>query len=201
MSASPLFTIGHSNHEQAAFLALLKRHEISVLADVRSSPYSRYTPQFNREPLKVALQQAGIGYVFLGEELGARRSEPECYVQGKADYRRIAKAPAFLKGLERVKSGAATHRVALMCAEKDPLTCHRAILVCRNLRESGLEIRHILEDGALESMAACEARLLGEMKLSHEDLFMSHEDRVAEAYVKQGERIAFTEAQTQEPAP
>jgi uncharacterized protein (DUF488 family) len=199
--SAPLFTIGHSNHEQAAFLALLQRHQISVLADVRSSPYSRYTPQFNREQLKTALQTVGVGYVFLGEELGARRSEPDCYVQGKADYNRIAKAPAFLKGLERVKTGAASHRVALMCAEKDPLTCHRTILVCRNLRDAGLDIRHILETGELETHADAEARLLREMKLGHEDLFLSSDERLAEAYAKQGERIAYTEAQAQEPAP
>ena len=129
----PVFSIGHSNLELARFVALLKQHGIQAVADVRSSPYSQYNPQFNREPLQRALREQGISYVFLGEELGARRSERECYVDGRADYSRIAQTPAFVRGLDRIIQGAAKMRVAMVCAEKDPLDCHRCILVSPRL--------------------------------------------------------------------
>src|ERR1017187_3628963 len=141
-----VFTVGHSNLEFAKFLALLAQHGIQAVADVRSSPYSQYNPQFNREPLQRALREHGISYVFLGVELGARRSEPECYVNGCADYTLISRTPAFQGGIERVIEGAAKMRLALMCAEKDPLNCHRCILVSPRLREHGLKILHILSD-------------------------------------------------------
>src|SRR5580693_8211913 len=102
----PIFTIGHSNLEFAKFLSLLKQHNIQAIADVRSSPYSQFNPQFNREPLQRALQENDIAYVFLGLELGARRSERECYVGDRADYSRIARTPAFQRGLDRVVRGA-----------------------------------------------------------------------------------------------
>src|SRR5205809_226859 len=96
----PVFTIGHSNLDLPKFVALLKQHGIEAIADVRSSPYSQYNPQFNREPLQRVLREQGISYVFLGEELGARRSEPECYVNGRADYSLIAATPAFIRGMD-----------------------------------------------------------------------------------------------------
>ena len=155
-----LFTVGHSNHEWDAFLALLKQHQISAIADVRSSPYSRFTPQFNRETIDRLLSSERIHYVFLGAELGARRIERDCYENGRASYKRIAATPAFADGIERIRSGMTEHRIALMCAEKDPLTCHRTILVCRALRDENLEIHHILENGDIEPMQAPERRLL-----------------------------------------
>src|SRR6266705_3804026 len=101
----PVFTIGHSNLEFPRFAALLNQHGIQAVADVRSSPYSQHNPQFNREPLQRALREQGLSYVFLGEELGARRSEPECYVNGKVDYSLIARTPSFMRGLDRLVQG------------------------------------------------------------------------------------------------
>lgn len=189
----PVFTIGHSNLEFAKFVALLKQHGVQAVADVRSSPYSQFNPQFNREPLQRALREQGISYVFLGEELGARRSEPECYVNGRADYALIAGAPAFIRGVERVTQGAAKMRVAMMCAEKDPLDCHRCILVSPRLRERGIEVRHILSDGTLESHGQAETRLAQLFDLSERELFRSSDEIVAEAYRLQGEKIAYQE--------
>lgn len=188
-----LFTVGHSNHEIERFIALLVRHEITAVADVRSSPYSQYTPQFNREILRQALESRGIRYVFLGDELGARRQERECYVSRQARYDRIVELPAFEAGLQRLRKGATQHRIAMMCSEKDPLTCHRTILVCRALRGQGLRITHILENGALEPHDALEERLLATIGLPTQTLFQDKAQLIEQAYDKQAEAIAYTE--------
>jgi uncharacterized protein (DUF488 family) len=185
-----LFTIGHSNLSIEDFVALLNMHGVTAVADVRSSPYSRYSPQFNREPLKLALSAIGIHYVFLGEELGARRSEESCYVADVARYERIAKTDAFQNGLQRLREGAAKHSIALMCAEKDPLTCHRTILICRSLRDQA-KITHILESGEIESQAQAESRLLKLLGLPERDLFRTREELLEDAYARQGEEIAY----------
>jgi uncharacterized protein (DUF488 family) len=189
----PVFTIGHSNLEFARFVALLKQHGIQAVADVRSSPYSQFNPQFNREPLQRALREHGITYVFLGEELGARRSEPECYVNGRADYALIARTPAFVRGMDRITQGAAKMRIAMMCAEKDPLDCHRCILVSPRLCERGLTVQHILNDGTLESQQEAENRLTQLFDRSQFELFLSPPELIAEAYRLQSVRIAYQE--------
>lgn len=193
-----LFTIGHSEHSADAFLVVLRQHRITAVADVRSYPYSRRNPQFNREGLANDLERAGIRYVFLGTELGARRSEPECYEDGKARYSLIAKTPLFAEGLDRVQRGVERFRIALMCAEKDPLTCHRAILVCRHLRDSVSPIQHIREDAQLESHDELETRLLDLAGLPEGDLFHSREELLDRAYDWQGERIAYVEDRSPE---
>ncbi|HEX5505361.1 MAG TPA: DUF488 domain-containing protein [Thermomicrobiales bacterium] len=196
MSGDTIFTIGHSNTGVAEFIALLRRHEIIAVADVRSRPYSQYLPHFNQPALKAALREAGIGYVFLGKELGARPDDPGCYVEGKARYERIAATAPFAEGIARLRKGLRTSRIAIMCAEKDPLVCHRTILVCYHLRrlEPDLTIAHILAAGGLESHEQVEQRLLGEHGLHQASLFgpRSPEELLAEAYRRQGERIAFT---------
>lgn len=185
-----VYTVGHSTHTESVFLDLLHRHQITMVADVRSQPYSRFNPQFNRENLDLALKRAGIAYVFLGRELGARTKDPSCYVEGKVDYGHLASTELFRNGLARIEELMETQQVALMCAEKDPLTCHRAILVARHLREDGTDIQHILDTGDLESHDATVMRLLGELKMPSHDLFWSDEDLVAEAYRRRGADIA-----------
>jgi len=194
-----LFTIGHSTHSSEQFLELLRCHCIQAVADVRSSPYSARVPQFSRELLKRSLRKQGIRYVFLGEELGARRSEPECYVEGVARYDRIAKTSAFRNGLQRVMKGLARFRLALLCAERDPLECHRTILVCRHL-EASTQIRHILHDGSLETHSDSESRLLLEERIPADDFFASREALLARAYDQRGSKIAYHEC-SEEPQP
>jgi len=189
----PVFTIGHSNLEIGKFVALLKQHGVQAIGDVRSSPYSQYNPQFNRELLQKSLQEHGISYVFLGQELGARRSERECYLKGRADYELISRTPAFKRGIERVAQGAAKMRVALMCAEKDPIDCHRCILVTPHLRQQGLQVIHILSDGTVEAHELTEKRLLQLFALDEKDLFRSSAESVARAYKMQGEKVAYHE--------
>lgn len=186
-----VYTVGHSNHPPERFLELLARHAITLVGDVRSRPYSRMNPQFNRENLKRLLAATGIGYTFLGRELGARSEDPACYDGGKVQYDRLARTDLFRQGLESACEAAKTHRLALMCAEKDPLECHRTILVSRELRALGVEVRHILEDGAVESHEQTLARLRTKLRLPEYDLFRSPEDVIEDAYRMQGDRIAY----------
>lgn len=192
MSPLSLLTIGHSNHSAERFIELLKQHGVDALADVRSSPFSRFNPQFNRELLQKSLAAASIRYVFLGVELGARSSDPRCYVGDKVSYVRLAETTLFRRGIERLEQGAAKHRIAIMCAEKDPLTCHRTILVARHLAARGFAIQHILEDGTLEAHEAATARLLAEYRLPERDLFRTRDQIVADAYQRRGEEIAYS---------
>lgn len=188
---SCIYTFGHSNHTAEAFVSLLRQHGVTAVADVRSQPYSRLHPQFNREPLKAMLQREGFSYVFLGKELGARSEDPACYRQGKLQFSLLARHPLFLQGLERLRKGMESHAIAIMCAERDPLNCHRTILVSRQLRELGIPVMDILADGALESHEQVEKRLLALTKLPDGDLFRTRDECIAEAYGKQGERISY----------
>ena len=188
-----LYTIGHSNHEIAVFLGLLRQHGVTAVGDVRSQPYSRYVPQYSRDALEAALADAGIAYVFLGKELGARSDNPACYREGKVQYDRLAQEPIFAEGIGRVVQGIERYRIALLCAEKDPLDCHRALLVARKLFESGVAVSHIHADGALESHQAMESRLLAVCKLPEKDLFTSRQEFIADAYRIRGERLAYEE--------
>ena len=192
--AEIVYTIGHSNHPPERFIALLEQHGITALADVRSQPYSRMYPQFNRENLKRLLAPHGIAYVFLGRELGARSDDPSCYSNGKVRYDRLAQTGLFHQGIDRVLEGAKTHRLALMCAEKEPLECHRFILVSRELAARGAEVLHIVEYGAIESHADALVRLRNRLKLPEYDLFRTPEEIIDEAYCLQGERIAYQPA-------
>lgn len=187
-----LFTIGHSVHTVECFMELLKEHKINALCDVRSSPYSRFTPQFNRESLKENMAKHRILYLYLGGELGPRSTDPSCYENGKVQYKRLAEKDIFQQGLSRLRKGMATYRIALLCAEKDPLTCHRMILICRHLRGNDILIRHILEDGSLEDNRATEARLMKLLKIDPADLFSTEEEQIQRAYDLQGEKIAYT---------
>ena len=197
----PVFTIGHSIHTPKFFLQLLQQHGINVLCDVRSSPYSKQNPQFNREVLKEFLRPHEIKYVFLGKELGARSEDPVCYHEGKISYTRLAQTELFQQGLDRIQKGLQENRVAMMCAEKEPLACHRTILVTRHLVARGVAVRHILADGTLEDHSDTLLRLARMLRLRENEghLFCSHEDQLAEAYTLQEARIAY-EPEDSEPA-
>jgi len=201
-----LFTIGHSNHTIEDFISLLQQHGVTALADVRSHPYSLFLPHFKRKELKTALAKAKINYVFLGQELGARPNNQECYVDGKAVYEKIAATEIFKEGIKRLLKGLEKQRISLMCAEKDPLTCHRAILICQHLRNSNLQVNHILKDGMLESHQELENRMLSKHGFLTEEepiqlsLFdnelsqpLTREESLTQAYKLQGNEIAYVE--------
>jgi uncharacterized protein (DUF488 family) len=194
--ADTVFTIGHSTHPQERFIALLRQHSITALCDVRSKPYSRLNPQFNREALEETLLAHGIAYRFLGKELGARSDNPHCYERGKVQYDRLAETDLFKQGLKRVLRGVKDgFRVALMCAEKEPLECHRTILVARHLAALGVSVTHIHADGSLESHDSALSRLARLVNLPEHDMFHSREELLDGAYRRQEERIAYEAAE------
>jgi uncharacterized protein (DUF488 family) len=189
---SMIYTIGHSNHPIEQFLSLLQRHGITALGDVRSTPYSRFNPQFRREALQASLASVGIQYGFLGEELGARSRDPDVYdADGRVSYTKLARTALFQKGIERLRGGMGTFRIAIMCAEREPLDCHRTILVSRELVREGIEIQHILPDGTLEEHAHAIGRLVASLKLADADLFSSSEDVVERAYDARGAQMGY----------
>jgi len=189
--ADTVLTIGHSTHSIEAFEALLRQHGVSGVADIRSVPFSRYNPQFNEAAVESSLQSCGIRYEFLGRELGARPDDPSCYEDGRVQYARLARQELFLHGLDRVIQLAHEYRVALMCAEKEPLDCHRTLLVAPELIERGLSVAHILADGRVEPHQATMARLLDAVGTAQADLFRSQSELLKEALARQQERVAY----------
>jgi uncharacterized protein (DUF488 family) len=192
--SNEIYTVGHSIHTVDKFIELLRAHKVTAIADVRSTPYSRRNPRFNRDDLRAALKEHSIQYAFLGKELGARSDDECCYVNDKVQFALLAKTPLFQSGIERVVEGVRSHKIALMCAEKDPLDCHRTILVARTLALAGFSIMHILSDGSAETHDDALGRLIVRLGLGHEDMFRSRAISIEEAYDRQGERIAFERA-------
>ncbi len=164
-----------------------------TVADVRSSPYSRHTPHFNRELLGQILREHGMDYVYMGSELGARPGDPQCYQDGRVDFRCLRNTVPFTQGLKRLREICRERRVAILCAEKDPLDCHRMILVCRALWAEGFQIFHILADGRAEPHEHAERRLVQSLGLER-TLFepnLTEGDLIERAYDIQAGRIAY----------
>ena len=178
-----LYTIGHSNHAMEDFLQIVQSHGITAVADVRSHPYARYATHFDQTPLSRALKRCGVEYVFLGEELGARRKEASCYLGDRVSFELVRQSPLFQQGLDRVRRGMQRFQLALMCAERDPLTCHRTLLIARTLRGE-LPIEHILSADEIETHADAEQRLLAHAGLPPRHLFLDQEELIEEAYTK-----------------
>jgi len=195
-----VLTIGHSTHSWAHFERLLLGAGATAVADVRTSPWSRHTPQFNRDALAEKLKGAGVAYVYLGDALGGRPTGAHLFDDGVANYEAMAVEPAFKAGLERVRKGAESHVVALMCAEQEPLDCHRCLLVSRQLKRMGLAVSHVLPDGRAEPHEATERRLLVCEGLEHDDIFESLEERLARAYHQRARKAAYAEDAAQAPA-
>lgn len=189
--AVEVLTIGHSTQAVGLFIERLRQHAVTAVADVRSMPYSRRHPQFSREPLADSLQKADIQYAFLGKELGARSSDESCYIQDKVQYGLLAQTELFRRGIEQVLQDASRYRVALMCAEREPLQCHRTILVARELIKHDCRILHILIDGSLEPHDQTMARLLKQLQPKRTADLFGPAMTLDEAYDRQASRIAY----------
>lgn len=188
-----VYTIGHSTHSFEKVAELLRQHGVDAVADVRSHPYSRMNPQFSKEALQASLEKAGFAYRYFGRELGARPPPgSDCYdSDGKVQYDKLAQTPQFQEGIEQLIEGMDRYRIALLCAEKEPLTCHRTILVCRHLEARDVATAHILEDGSLETHESAMQRLMGELGISQEQGGLLGDDPLEQAYGKQGRRLAY----------
>lgn len=189
----PIYTIGHSSHSLSTFIRLLSTAEITGVADVRSSPFSGRSPQYNRREFEAALKQRGIEYRFFGKALGGRPKDPRLYVRGTADYEAMARTDTFKQGVDRVLTGSNKHRLALMCSELDPIECHRCLLVGRALSILGAPVLHILPDASIQSQLDIEERLLDLNKEVNHDFFMPRQEKLEAAYRDQGMRVAYTE--------
>lgn len=152
LSPPVLWTVGHSNHDFETFVALLQRHHVVYVVDVRSYPYSRFAPHFNRDELRAGMDAHGIEYVFLGMALGGRPGRDEHFdSEGHALYGKMAEEPAFEEAINRLMLGASDHRLALVCSCGQPLDCHRRLLVGKVMCDRGAELRHILPNGELHT--------------------------------------------------
>jgi uncharacterized protein (DUF488 family) len=145
-----LYTIGHSNIEIEKFILLLKSVNIEVLTDVRSTPYSRYAAQFNKESLKAYLEAEGIKYLYLGDMLGGRPKDSDCYINGAPDYDCIRIKEHYKKGIERLIKGIEIYKIAIMCSEEDPMQCHRRNLIGLDIHRNAIEVVHIRANALLQ---------------------------------------------------
>lgn len=191
------YSVGHSTYEIEFFISLVQRYDINCIVDVRSTPYSKYSPQFNKENLGKSLRRAGIKYLSFGEEFGARRNEQDLlFKDGKVDFGKVIKSDSFSTGVNRIKNGISKDLViGIMCAEKDPFECHRFALVARGLKDNGVETEHILSNGELITNRDLEEKLIEKYKIEYGqfDIFggcKSYEDAVLEGYIKKNIEIA-----------
>lgn len=156
---TPIFTIGYGKRNSEEFVATLQQHAIQFLIDVRSAPYSRYKPNFSKDNLADSLRQYGIRYVFMGNLLGGRPDDPDCYTNGRIDYERVKTMPFYQQGIGRLqKAFEQQHRVAIMCSEGKPEKCHRTLLIGKTLTELGIPLVHLDENGEEQSQTAVLAR-------------------------------------------
>ena len=177
-------------------MELLTQHGVNEVVDVRSSPSSRYLPHFNYDVLNQILDDVGIDYVFLGGLLGGRPPGPSYYdADGRVLYDRVADTEFFDDGIGQVVRAADERRVALMCAEKDPLDCHRTLLLAQSLVKRGVAVGHILADGGVEDHIAALNRLVEMLKLPpNGDMFRSRDEVIAEAVARQASKVGYVGA-------
>ncbi len=189
--ANKLYTIGYASFSIEDFIDTLKKYDIDALVDVRSAPYSKFKPEFKKDTLNKALTDNNISYIFLGKLVGARVEDSSCYVDGKLNYCLLKETDNFQTGISRILNGMKDYRIALMCAEKDPITCHRTFLICRTLDSPPISILHILGDASLEEHFDTEKRLLRIHELEQPDIFRSEAERIEDVYDKLCEMITI----------
>lgn len=194
-----LFTIGHSTHALDEFISLLSQYKIDYILDVRSIPYSKYAKQYNRETLDRYLQQHHIHYAYMGTYFGARQANPALYApDGYVDFEKVRSTPLFATGMKNVEKGLLQkHEIALMCTEKEPLNCHRAIMVARAFELEGYDIKHILFDGSLLDQKELNDRLLkkyfqnSDQMTLFDDEFHSANGLLKQAYIMRNKEIGY----------
>jgi uncharacterized protein (DUF488 family) len=178
MPSTPIYTIGYGARQLDDFLAVLQDHHIQYLLDVRTSPYSRYKPEFSKQALQTFLENNGIRYLFMGETLGGQPKAAACYTDGKVDYDKLAQQPFFREGIRRLHAASRQgQRVVLMCSEGKPENCHRSKLIGKVLAAEGVEVLHIDEADNLCPQAEVILRLTGGQPSLFGDDFFSFTSR------------------------
>ena len=187
-----IFSLGHSDLSFERFVDLLKSAGVTAVADVRSTPFSKRSPWFSQHDFKGGLRRSNLAYSFMGNELGGRPKSPQLFRGGIADYAAMADTDFFRSGLARLLQGCEKHRIAMVCSERDPLHCHRCLLVGRQLLILGVDTRHIHAGGRQESQREAEERLLQEEGLAHYDLLRPQSERINEAYHRRSSHVAYS---------
>lgn len=185
-----VFTIGYAGLNKDKICDILKSHDIQAIADVRSSPYSKTFPDFSKEHLKTWLQEKGIRYVYLGLELGPRSHVESHYIGDQVQFDILSKTELFQTGMRRLRNGSETMKIAIMCAENDPMTCHRSLLVAEYGKGSDLTFTHILKNGSLETHQAMMIRAMKTHNIAP-DMFTSHEDCLKITHEKLCRKFAY----------
>jgi uncharacterized protein (DUF488 family) len=191
MNNTKIYTFGHSNHSIESFVQIMMVHKIEMIVDVRSAPYSKLYPHFNKDLLEKVLKNKSIGYHFVGDQLGGRSKFKSDFKNGQVMYSKLAEKAEFKLAITQLLDKARNLRISLMCSEKEPIVCHRTILVAQALSELGVDIFHILADSSLESHELALQRILVTHHLDSPDLFNLDSDRIREALEKQERKIAY----------
>ena len=206
MISDRLYTIGYSGFQIDEFIETLKGYGISAVIDVRSNPYSGYFRDYDAEQLRIRLRNSGISYRNYAREFGARHTDPAYFSHdGYLDFGVFAASTQFLDGTRKVVQGIEAGFVpVLMCAEKNPAACHRAILVSRWFHENGYEVIHILPDGVTQSQDDVVNQLKSayfpnRAQLSFDNLNKTEDDYAREAYKIANEKIGYREAAENSP--
>jgi uncharacterized protein (DUF488 family) len=188
-----IYTVGYAGHDRDSLLGLFKAHGITAVADIRTFKRSSYWTAFDSDSFGPFLREQGIAYVFMGDVMGGKPQIPDLYPDGQLNYGLMASRPDFKSGIERLVAGAGKYRICLMCAEKDPLDCHRTLLIAPALKEAGFDLRHLVE-GRVEDQSETEARMIAINGGDAPDLFAAAEpDPEAEvklALARQIKRVA-----------
>lgn len=201
-----VYTIGHSNHSPEEFLRLLQAHCITCVADVRSMPASKHSPQFNQDILEGFLKYHHINYQFFGREFGARRTD-SYNQQGQVDFELAVKTDLFQQGVKRINTLLEGNRMSLMCSEANPLDCHRFALVARYFHNQGIEIRHILKDASLTTHKQLEKEMINQylhakkpLLADVDELFGTYtdEDQLRDAYRLKNIEIGYRQQQEED---
>lgn len=192
-----LYTIGHSQHDLNYFLKLLRYYEINYVLDVRSTPYSKYATDYNKEKINDYLKMQGINYCFMGNFFGARQEDRTLYsAEGHLDFEKVRQGHLFVSALDNVIKGIGSgNKITLMCTEKDPIECHRAIMVAKGFHDSGISVQHILSTGELQSHAELEERLLDMYFPNRNQISLFENKDIKEyirlAYIEQNKKIGY----------
>ena len=186
-----IFTIGHSNLDIIEFINLLLANQIELVVDVRSAPYSKLYPHFNRNPLEVSLMKNSIKYLFLGDSLGGRSNNVNDFSKGRIVYKKIAEKEEYMYSIKTVIQNSSEYKIVLMCSEKEPLECHRTLLISRSIETLMVKVLHSQRDGQIESQTEAIQRLLKIWKLDTPNLFGEDAERIDEAFTKQESKYAY----------